>query len=101
MAYANSLRSADLSRQIGAVITKKNEIIASGANDCPKVGGGLYWLEYISNRYEDTPKGRDYTLGYDSNKKEQAKMISDILSSLQLEKNSENIKKIKTLELGI
>ncbi|MDI9483049.1 MAG: anti-phage dCTP deaminase [Bacillota bacterium] len=100
MAYANSLRSADLSRQIGAVITKKNEIIASGANDCPKVGGGLYWLEYISNRYEDTPKGRDYTLGYDSNKKEQAKMISDILSSLQLEKNSENIKKIKDSGIG-
>jgi hypothetical protein len=38
MAYATSLRSADLSRQVGAVIAKSNEILAYGANDCPK-----YW----------------------------------------------------------
>lgn len=33
LAYAASLRSADLSRQIGAVITKNNEILTSGVND--------------------------------------------------------------------
>lgn len=42
MAFASSVRSADLSRQIGAVIAKDEEIIASGVNDCPRFGGGLF-----------------------------------------------------------
>ncbi len=50
IAYATSLRSADLSRQIGAVITKNNEILASGVNDCPKFGGGLYWPEFNNDK---------------------------------------------------
>ena len=40
-AFSASLRSADLSRQVGAVVAKNNEILASGANDCPRPGGGL------------------------------------------------------------
>ena len=43
MAFASALRSADLSRQVGAVIARNNEILSTGANDCPKSGGGLYW----------------------------------------------------------
>ncbi|MBP7052974.1 MAG: hypothetical protein KBE65_18370 [Phycisphaerae bacterium] len=46
MAFTSALRSADLSRQVGAVIARDNEILATGANDCPKPGGGLYWPEY-------------------------------------------------------
>ncbi len=39
-----SLRSADLSRQVGAVIASPSgDIIASGVNEVPKFGGGLYW----------------------------------------------------------
>jgi hypothetical protein len=38
MAFASSLRSADLSRQIGAVIARRNEIIATGANAAPSLG---------------------------------------------------------------
>ena len=44
LAFAAALRSADLSRQVGAVIMSANdEIIATGANEVPKSGGGLYW----------------------------------------------------------
>ncbi|MBF4395965.1 cytidine deaminase, partial [Vibrio anguillarum] len=43
MAFSSSLRSADLSRQVGAVMTKNKNIIATGANDIPQFGGGLYW----------------------------------------------------------
>lgn len=84
MAFASALRSADLSRQIGAVIGRNNEIIATGANDCPKAGGGLYWPEYDSNtqEYIDTKGGRDYTRGEDSNKKEQKNIIEQILNDL-------------------
>lgn len=42
-AYAASLRSACLSRQVGASIASPaGEIIATGSNDVPKYGGGLY-----------------------------------------------------------
>jgi len=84
MAFASALRSADLSRQIGAVIARKNEIIATGANDCPKAGGGLYWPEYDKDTHEyiDASKGRDFKRGVDSNKKEQKNMIQQILKDL-------------------
>lgn len=100
MAYASSLRSADLSRQVGAVITKGEEIISSGANDCPKYGGGLYWQIHKDNSYYDLENGRDYKIGYDSNKHEQEIIINSILSSFNLEINEENKQKIKDAGIG-
>ncbi len=42
-AYSAGLRSACLSRQVGAAISdKEGNIIATGCNDVPKSGGGLY-----------------------------------------------------------
>jgi len=40
MAYAASLRSADLSR---LVVNQRGDIVSTGANDVPRPGGGLYW----------------------------------------------------------
>lgn len=86
MAYANSLRSADLSRQIGAVVTKNNEIIASGVNDCAKPGGGLYWPDKREDgTYFDELGGRDFTLREDSNKIEQRRLIDKIINEFQKE----------------
>lgn len=81
LAHTASLRSADLSRQVGAVIAKNNEIIGTGANDCPKSGGGLYWPEYNSKEHaiKDMKDGRDYMRGVDANKKEQEEMINKII----------------------
>ncbi len=84
MAFSASLRSADLSRQVGAVIAKDEEIIATGANDCPKFGGGLYWTQYKleTGEYTDVKKGRDYMRGEESNDIEQQKIIDDILDNI-------------------
>ena len=84
MAFAASLRSADLSRQVGAVVTKEKEIIATGANDCPKFGGGLYWPDYDEKTFMigDSEAGRDYKRGEDSNKIEQIKIIDQILDAV-------------------
>jgi len=49
MAFSSSLRSADLSRQVGAVITKDTAILSTGANDVPKFGGGVYWPYYCED----------------------------------------------------
>ena len=100
MAYAASLRSADLSRQIGAVVTRNNEILSTGVNDCPTFGGGLYWQIHENNRYYDIDNGRDYKVGCDSNKKQQAELIDNILSKLKLEKNNDNIEAIKKAGIG-
>jgi deoxycytidylate deaminase len=96
MAYASSLRSADLSRQVGAVIARNEEIISSGANDCPKYHGGLYWTKQGSDgAYFELPNGRDCTIGSDRNKIEQTKLIEQILVSLNVDSNEMNIKKVK------
>jgi deoxycytidylate deaminase len=82
LAFSASLRSADLSRQVGAVIAKGYEVLGTGANDCPKATGGLYWpeLNTTSQRIEDAERGRDYKRGFDSNKREQQKMIDEIVA---------------------
>lgn len=81
LAFVSSLRSADLSRQVGAVISRGDEILSTGSNDCPKYGGGLYWPQYNNEtkEIEDTYGGRDYTRGRDINKEEQQKIINQII----------------------
>lgn len=50
LAYAAGLKSACLSRQVGAAITNTNgEVISTGCNDVPKAGGGLYSREDADN----------------------------------------------------
>ncbi len=44
LAHATSLRSADLSRQVGAaILSEGGDVIGLGANDVPAFGGGQYW----------------------------------------------------------
>jgi len=75
LAYAASLRSADLSRQVGAVIANSHsDIIATGANDVPRFGGGLYWPG------EDDQ--RDYIQGHDSNELEKREIMLRIMKKL-------------------
>lgn len=85
MAFAAALRSADLSRQVGAVITRDNEILSTGSNECPQAGGGLYWPERnsVSGCLEDEPDGRDFKRGYDSNRKEQLAIIERIIKEAE------------------
>lgn len=85
LAFAASLRSADLSRQVGAVIAREREIVATGANDCPCARGGLYWPERDSDSREisDIEDGRDHTRGYDSNDREKQRIIEEIAKKIE------------------
>lgn len=89
MAFSASLRSADLSRQVGAVLTKNKNIISTGANDVPQFGGGLYWPEYLDGEITDNEDGRDYKVGVDSNVKEKNIIIEDILKNVEPEYRDE------------
>ncbi|MBQ4670450.1 anti-phage dCTP deaminase [Aeromonas dhakensis] len=84
MAFNSSVRSGDLSRQVGAVISREKQIIATGANDVPKSGGGLYWAEVDkkTGKVEDHPDGKDYTRERDSNKQAQSEIIEEIANNL-------------------
>lgn len=84
MAFNSSVRSGDLSRQVGAVISREKQIIATGANDVPKSGGGLYWAEVdeATGKIEDYQDGKDYTREGDSNKQAQSEIIKEITMNL-------------------
>ena len=82
LAYAASLRSADLSRQVGAVVTNEDgDVVAVGANDVPKAGGGQYWPGKHDHR--------DHTKREDSNTKHRLKIARDIFERTQSEKKDD------------
>ncbi len=83
LAFAAALRSGDLSRQVGSVIAKDKEIVGTGANDVPRFGGGLYWSHKEYGMIIDDPRGRDFTIGYDSNQKEKAKIAENIIDKIK------------------
>lgn len=84
MSFTASVRSADLSRQVGAVIARNNTILAIGSNDVPKFQGGTYWPYFDENTGEvkDLESGRDYMRGFDANTIEKNKIIDDLFQQL-------------------
>jgi deoxycytidylate deaminase len=84
MAFAAATRSADLSRQIGALIARDEAILATGANECPRAEGGTYWPSLESNgNVFDVPGGRDHMHHCDRNDKEKARIIEDAISAMK------------------
>jgi deoxycytidylate deaminase len=85
MAFSSSVRSGDLSRQVGAVIARNDQILSTGANETPKKGGGLYWakVDKSSGKVIDEQDGKDYTRNEDSNKVEQQEILSEIMHGVK------------------
>lgn len=85
-AYSASLRSADLSRQVGAVITDTSsdgdgEILATGCNEVPKPGGGAPWAdtESLDGSEDDY---RDYQRQQDSNATAKRENLAELFKLL-------------------
>lgn len=58
LAFSAALRSGSLARQVGAVITNHlGDVLAIGANDAPRFGGGQYWPS--QNDFRDIAMGSD------------------------------------------
>jgi deoxycytidylate deaminase len=71
LAYASSLRSADLSRQVGAVIWRDHVgVVGTGCNDVPAAGGGLYWPGPVDRR--------DHALGHDANERHKLAIADEV-----------------------
>jgi len=72
LANTASLRSADLSRQVGAAIMNDQaEVQALGCNEVPKAHGGTYWEG-------DKDDAREFKLGADSNDRRKQEMLLDM-----------------------
>lgn len=78
LANTASLRSADLSRQVGAAIMNDQaEVQALGCNEVPKAFGGTYWEG-------DEGDSREFVLGEDSNDKRKREMLLDLAQKMRL-----------------
>lgn len=77
MAHAASLRSADLSRQVGAAIAadEGGEIVALGCNEVPAAFGGQYWDG-------DARDARDFKIGFDSNAQVKREVLEEIAARI-------------------
>jgi deoxycytidylate deaminase len=76
LAKTASLRSSDLSRQVGAAIFRTTgEVITLGCNEVPKAGGGTYWPD-------DEDDQRDFVQGYDPNDGQKNEIIIDVINRL-------------------
>jgi deoxycytidylate deaminase len=74
--YSAGLRSADLSRQIGAVITSRDgRILTTGCNEVPRPGGGQYWESDLDDQ-------RDFKIGRDMNDVKKKDTIVEMLRLL-------------------
>ena len=78
-ARATAQRSADLSRQVGAVIaTNTGEILATGCNEVPRAGGGVIW-DAVAGSAKDY---RDYKIGQDAAAGTRKEIVGELLQAL-------------------
>ncbi len=78
-ARSAQMRSACLSRQVGAaLVDSTGNIVATGTNDAPKAGGGLYGEDFsIKIEHDERCAFRETV--YCSSNKEQNKIIEDLI----------------------
>lgn len=74
-AHAAGVRSADLSRQVGAAIAIGGDVIAVGTNEVPAFGGGAYWTGQEGD-------ARDFQRGLDANARVRASAIEEVRNKL-------------------
>ncbi|PDS43173.1 deoxycytidylate deaminase [Rhizobium anhuiense] len=73
-----SLRSLDLSRQIGAAIfSDKGEVVTLGCNEVPKAFGGTYWCDD-----PEAPPHRDFEEGEDGNHSRKLRLLHDLIERM-------------------
>lgn len=94
MAKSASLRSSDLSRQVGAALfSVSGESLAVGCNEVPKAGGGTYWTG-------DAADARDFVKGFDPNEHQKLEILVDLLHRLKEGGHlAQSLSRMKTAEV--
>jgi len=80
-AYGAQLRSACLSKQVGAALVDgAGNIVSTGTNEVPKAGGGVYGQGFDDESNDSRCAYRDEK--YCSNTREQNEIIEELISSI-------------------
>lgn len=84
-AYSAQMQSACLSRQVGAAVVDINgNVVATGTNEVPKAGGGVYGESFERNLHDARcaffPQSNER---YCRNTREQNEIIDELLDSIQ------------------
>lgn len=75
LAHSAALRTADLSRQVGAaILTPAGEVVSLGTNEVPAPGGGQYWGSPTAMR--------DFEVGHDENAKIKLESLAEVLEAV-------------------
>ena len=98
-AYGASMRSACLSRQVGAaLLDSRGVIVATGTNEVPRAGGGVYGVSFEDSDEEDD-QDHDHRCAYRkvgrfcSNTREQNTIIDGLISDIPELQNLSPIRK--------
>lgn len=86
-AHGARMRSSCLSRQVGAaLLDQKGNILATGTNEVPRAGGGVYGGAFDGFSDTDPDQANDHRCfhrrGYCSNTKSQNAIIDDLFDSI-------------------
>lgn len=101
MAYASSLRSSDLSRQVGAVVTRGHDILALGTNDSPRFGGGQNWPSEDAKFMDLPTSGTDASRGFDANKAEFEKIANEVMDVFKVDDDERSLFRDKLRHTGL
>ena len=80
-AHGARMRSACLSRQVGAAIVDwQGNILATGTNEVPRAGGGVYGERFVPDHEDNRCAFRDSV--FCSNTREQNEIISEVIDEI-------------------
>lgn len=87
-AFGAKLRSSCLSRQVGAALMDASgNLVATGTNEVPRAGGGVYGGPFTKGLDKDPPLSHDFRCfvhnGYCSNTREQNEIIRELLTDVE------------------
>jgi len=108
-AHGARMRSSCLSRQVGAaLIDRTGTLVATGTNEVPRAGGGVYGGAFSSNSRGDLDPANDFRCfvhnGYCSNTREQNTIIKDLFDSIEelkgITMNDDLLRRLRKTRIG-
>jgi deoxycytidylate deaminase len=98
-AFSAQMQSACLSRQVGAAVVDTNgNVLATGTNEAPKAGGGVYGESFEKERQDSRCAFfSDPAERYCRNTRSQNEIIEDLISSFKEEFSEEKEPEIRDL----
>lgn len=108
-AYGARMQSSCLSRQVGAaLLDQSGSLIATGTNEVPKAGGGVYGGGFLTGPTGDPASTNDFRCfvhnGFCSNSQQQNDIIKDLFAKVSeltgIEVTNDLLKRVKKTRIG-